>query len=861
MNSLNFLATEQGFAQTFYEYEDEYISETEDPNRSSHSETSDPSPVTDIGLDSHYNVESESETFGFPNWSAGNLDSLTRKVTAVLTFMNGINITPFEWLDAFSWGTAECSSNPDIKAARTAFMHNPSLLAMLRRWWRPPRVRSSKPPPTAAQDALITLFREHVIKDIMDKELEALEPWFRGDSDLALGEQSLQTFKLHPLIVQVKEIAPTLSMCLDHLSRSARQRAENSHKSSDIPILIIISILSYSRSHARNRLQKLFAIYFKFHGTTAKAQDMLHALGLTMSHKWTCNAVGDLSQHAIKNMLLEITKFPYFLSEDNAIIPSRVFSQTLDNQGSLGNSTAATIYINKKATPLSADANERLRLQRANGILNPIGAADILQLGLASGAKLFPFYVYQVLQVLIRVPEFEFESYSRRRHRIFTPPTPIHQLPHGKDHITQQFLLGTVPFPEASFEDHLKLIREWSKQLGTDSAEERRKTATSRVMVWCGDQLTVDRLRGLFRYRSGDSNSYERLDWMVLSFGWFHLMMAFANSLYKQYLGTAKGQGLKKAINLLRRKGLANISTQGIFHQTLDDLLHHVAEAHLRVDWLRVAKAQSFADLRNKSPEELLDLAKKLIEQCASSTALSSMDSRVEYQDEAQRSTIQFNRDMLSYLSLGTAIRTGDVGVMETMIPNLIFRFSGGGSKRYTLEMLEALQQLQKELPLDVATFLKENCWLVNFSGKPDGFLPVDRAQEHNIKDIKVTHRPEGPSIDWKYLQKLHPAIPVIRSISDLIEEEFSLLARGKSHSSPSVERDIQELQNTIIESTYHEYKKGRKLDKGNKVKDYVMDGIQNIIHKPGPLANWKDNRTFDRSFKECWENEGEISD
>lgn len=31
-----------------------------------------------------------------------------------------------------------------------------------------------------------------------------------------------------------------------------------------------------------------------------------------------------------------------------------------------------------------------------------------------------------------------------------------------------------------------------------------------------------------------------------------------------------------------------------------------------------------------------------------------------------------------------------------------------------------------------------EHCWLVNFAGKQDSFLPIDMAQEHNIKDIKA---------------------------------------------------------------------------------------------------------------------------
>lgn len=41
--------------------------------------------------------------------------------------------------------------------------------------------------------------------------------------------------------------------------------------------------------------------------------------------------------------------------------------------------------------------------------------------------------------------------------------------------------------------------------------------------------------------------------------------------------------------------------------------------------------------------------------------------------------------------------------------------------------------------------------WLVNSIGKQHQHCPVDKAQEMNIKDIKVTYRSEGPNIKWKF--------------------------------------------------------------------------------------------------------------
>ena len=46
--------------------------------------------------------------------------------------------------------------------------------------------------------------------------------------------------------------------------------------------------------------------------------------------------------------------------------------------------------------------------------------------------------------------------------------------------------------------------------------------------------------------------------------------------------------------------------------------------------------------------------------------------------------------------------------------------------------------------------FVWNHCWLVNHTGKPAGFLPIDEAQEHNIKEIKV--------LSW-HLNLTHPIL------------------------------------------------------------------------------------------------------
>ena len=197
--------------------------------------------------------------------------------------------------------------------------------------------------------------------------------------------------------------------------------------------------------------------------------------------------------------------------------------------------------------------------------------------------------------------------------------------------ITLQYLLGSVRVPEASYEDNARLVEEWFHQLGLDSEQDQRQMATREIVTWVGDQLTVDRLRGLFKFQAEDKNSYERLNFVVLIFGWFHLQMAYGSSLHKQYFGTTQSHGLQQAFLLLEKKGLTKPQVKGPFHHDLEEALYHVTEAHICVDWLEIGVKQ-LSDLRKKSPKDLLKLAEKIVEQRASSEAMDSLDAKQENQ-------------------------------------------------------------------------------------------------------------------------------------------------------------------------------------------------------------------------------------
>lgn len=131
--------------------------------------------------------------------------------------------------------------------------------------------------------------------------------------------------------------------------------------------------------------------------------------------------------------------------------------------------------------------------------------------------------------------------------------------------------------------------------------------------------------------------------------------------------------------------------------------MRHTAEAHFRDIWIVVTKAAGFEELRSRTPQQLIDLATHIHDKYASTRALLKLEeaNRAE-QDDVLYQSIQFCRDILDYINLDDAIKAGDVGRLENLIPRMFFRFNGGSNSHYAIELMELMQGLKHEWPDDL---------------------------------------------------------------------------------------------------------------------------------------------------------------
>jgi hypothetical protein len=111
-----------------------------------------------------------------------------------------------------------------------------------------------------------------------------------------------------------------------------------------------------------------------------------------------------------------------------------------------------------------------------------------------------------------------------------------------------------------------------------------------------------------------------------------------------------------------------------------------------------------------------------------------------------------------------------------------------------------------------------------------------------------------GPNAEWEYIGKISASIPCQRKVKDHVERSINHYLRGKSHTSPSKESDIDVLHQNYHQSKVHDYKPGRRLD--NNLKDVPADYIRNgsdATRMKKSIDAWMLNRVDKWSGEEDW--------
>ena len=116
----------------------------------------------------------------------------------------------------------------------------------------------------------------------------------------------------------------------------------------------------------------------------------------------------------------------------------------------------------------------------------------------------------------------------------------------------------------------------------------------------------------------------------------------------------------------------------------------------------------------------------------------------------------------------------------------------------------------------------------------------------------KHTFAAIGPNAEWDYIGKISASIPCQRKVKDHVERSINHYLRGKSHTSPGKESDIDTLHRNYHQSKVHEYKPGRSLEPKDTQADYIQNGSDATRLKKA-IDAWKINWVGKWSGEEDW--------
>ncbi|KAI0704499.1 hypothetical protein C8T65DRAFT_741054 [Cerioporus squamosus] len=205
--------------------------------------------------------------------------------------------------------------------------------------------------------------------------------------------------------------------------------------------------------------------------------------------------------------------------------------------------------------------------------------------------------------------------------------------------------------------------------------------------------------------------------------------------------------------------------------------------------------------------------------------------------DNVFSNAVLFLRDALLLRHFADAIKAGHSDHMVTVLKLWALGFRAMGRTKYAHELLHLIHNIVHVWPPALRNVIMKN-WLVNTTGKPEGFIPVDLLQEHLNFWIKVVYQAHGANASWEWLATIAPCINTLRQLASQMHAELGS-HQGSKHAAPDLSKDIATLMASLREHTVYVQERARKFnDQVAPVPNVYTAGIHNLA---GALSDYND--------------------
>ncbi|KAI0038958.1 hypothetical protein FA95DRAFT_1504832, partial [Auriscalpium vulgare] len=365
------------------------------------------------------------------------------------------------------------------------------------------------------------------------------------------------------------------------------------------------------------------------------------------------------------------------------------------------------------------------------------------------------------------------------------------------------------------------------------------------VVLIHGDLGTLERVNSAQERRALEDTPWRRMQYAVLTPGFFHLKMAAADTIWRIFINHPGTQddpnSLKTLAGILRPKETGKIATKPGFRR-MHEIIGHVG-AVLRLDcWRLEARRRSdnwtgLEEFANAKPawDLIIEMSEALARNyVAGSPNLDLFEMRSNpsnLRDQQHENTLILHQYLLLYEELSFGMNVGDIGRLDTIFPMWIYLFRASGKHKYASAILKFLTDVHFVYPEGLKRAVRYNC-LVNPTGKPNAFRAVDWLVELNNLFTKDTYGGSGSNYTKKRVITESILIEIYRACHKKIERDLHLSGLTSAKGKKDLTTTFKKLGDYIRDtSRANEYQRERKtsysvsnmLDKG--VSMYETEG------------------------------------
>ena len=418
------------------------------------------------------------------------------------------------------------------------------------------------------------------------------------------------------------------------------------------------------------------------------------------------------------------------------------------------------------------------------------------------------------------------------------PPRDIEKIP---PLATKSIPLKSMKYHNSTVEGNLQAIFDSLQQTGVSDIDELAAKTNipgleEVVLFFYGDLGTWERIELAQARRAIEGTSRQRLQFMIFIPGLFHVKMACADAIHRIFI-SPKGLHQDKAtmmslIELFYPNLTSKIINNKAGFRVLNDCIVRVGisdrlecwRIFLADKWPGCDSLQDFAD--HKPNLHLIEtFATELARQYASSIehlekyCFETADNR----DTLFENTLTRIDYILLYEEFSYAVRSGDVGRVETSLRRWIPIFKATGKHKYATHILNFLTSVHYDYPEDLKKAVRYN-WLCNPTGKPMGFRGVDWLVELYNLYTKVEYGGSGSNYTVDRVVKESVLIQLFRDCKEIVEKQYHITPKTMRHG----ERDLTETYAAmarLIQSTSQlTFTAGRTAE--HSIPDYFSIGM-----------------------------------